>query len=631
VNTVAVQAHELARCGVETGGTYLTLTPLGPFPKSADASVPIAPKDERELTTFSPETVGIEAVSAPASLGVMGYSEHRREHGIDVLLWPSRSCPLTTVGADYPGDGAGQALGFSAESGVALVAGEDAIDRGRAQSALGFNVETGLVTVPPAEQPLRIPLAYATVTPFEDGLLVAGGEDPVMDLDPADRERSSVGYFYQPATGAFDPEPIDLLWDRSRHAAIALANGATLLVSGLARGGLVRQLQAVYPGTRQHSIVGLAALEVGRLEPTALLLDDGGILVGGGQFENGDPVGQIEWFSADGSEALGSLTLPPRPNRVFFALPGGGALSVPGCTGTPSSCAPWEGTFITPITPITPDREALPFALPATTNCPIPERPLLVPGGGGGVPLLVDPDRPTCVWRFNPWPGAAADGDDPVSRPRFQRDDSLRLEPPPDPRTRPLATGPSSFVWISAEEPGLFGVRLDTRGALSHETLSLTATDSDPFRPKYLVPDRPLAFESDGLHPFDEVLKVLNLRSSDAAVTYWVTETRFADVRVSVELGSGSTGGDPREGPPIVLFGATPVGDDSCPWPSPEGSSPDDDGVTVEVVRRGAKVTLSNGVGAQGTPCSVPEGSMPIGIRLGALPVTVRSLMIERE
>jgi len=627
VNTVLVQAHELSgRCSVErpTMAT-LALTALGPFPITPDVPVRLVPEGDQELQTFYPETIGVQATSADLDPEVIGYTDHRREDSIDVLLWPRRSaCPLTAPGTSYPGDGGGQALGFSAESGVALIAGEDATD-GRAQSAFSFNVETGLVTEASAEHQLETTLAYATITPFEDGLLVAGGEDPVMDVDPADRVRSSAGYFYQPLTGAFDPNPIDLLWDRSRHAAVALQNGATLLVSGLARGGLVKQLQAVFPGTRQHSIVGLAALEVGRLEPTALLLDDGRILVGGGQFENGNPVGQVEWFSANASESRGSLPLPPRPNRAFFALPGGGALSVPGCVGAASSCAPWEGTFITP------DLQAHPFAMPATTGCPIPERPLLVPGGVGGTPLLIAsyPNAPTCVWRFNPWPGAAANGADPLSQPRFEPY-SLELEPPPDARTRPLATGPSSFVWISQAEPGVHGVRLDARGAFTYEVDSLTAPDEvDRFRPKYLVPDRPLSVDAGEPRPYDS--GALELRESDAGVVFWVTETRFGDVTMTFELDRAASGSDPREGPPVVVFGATPVGDASCPWPPPAGNAlPDGELATVVLARRGATVTLSNGKGSS-VRCAVPEGMTPIGFGLGALPIVVRGLTIERQ
>jgi hypothetical protein len=383
----------------------------------------------------------------------------------------------------------------------------------------------------------------------------------------------------------------------------------------------VRQLEAVYPESRQYSIVGLEALDVGRLEPTALVLDDGRILVGGGSFENGDPVGQVEWFSADGTDRRGApAQLPQRPNRAFFALPGGGALSVPGClSGT--SCSPWEGSILTP------DNEIVPFELPESTSCPIPERPLLVPGGGG-VPLLIGvyDGAPPCVWRYNPWPADYTSESDPVAHPRFERF-SIELDPPPDARVVPIATGSASFVYVASGEPGLVGVRVSSRGALSHELDSVTSYDSArPFRPERLVPDRPLATPDGEPRPFENVL---TLRPSDASVIFWVADTRFEDATIDLDLAPASGGGDPRAGPPLLRFGSSAVGDGSCPWPSPDEDAQPEQVVSVRSVRRGSSVTLENA--GRTKSCPVGPGSSAIGIGLGAVPTEVRSLTVQRD
>jgi hypothetical protein len=174
---------------------------------------------------------------------------------------------------------------------------------------------------------------------------------------------------------------------------------------------------------------------------------------------------------------------------------------------------------------------------------------------------------------------------------------------------------------------GLFGTRMDSRDALSHEAQSLLrATNDDLFRPPYFVPDRPLSPVPAGeRRPFERP-ELLQL--SDPEITYWITDTRFDDVTVTLALGATEESVDPRQAPPRVRFGSSAVGDDACPWPVPDDDDPEDTSV-VTVTRRGSSATLVNG-NARAT-CSVSDGAVAIGIALGNASIDVHSLTVRRD
>ncbi len=89
----------------------------------------------------------------------------------------------------------------------------------------------------------------------------------------------------------------------------------------------------VSPLTRTTKLVG--TLHVGRRAPSVLRLDDGRLFVAGGEDAAGNPVGAVEWLAPDTTVLPapfdGSVSLPPRFDRAYAALPGGSVLAVGGC------------------------------------------------------------------------------------------------------------------------------------------------------------------------------------------------------------------------------------------------------------------------------------------------------------
>jgi hypothetical protein len=635
VTTVVVGAHELAGCPLppSSQSVTLTLTALGPFrlesfcgPERCDvASVPL--RSGGRPLGFPLETAGVDARAVLGQEEFAGYAERRPGRALDVLLWPTgNACSVFTATDGYPGDGGGHALGYAAEHGLVLMVGEEA-DDARAQGALTVSVTTGEVTLQAASQSPPAPVAFATLTPFDGGLLLAGGENPTRSPDPAERERFDQAYVFDAETRSFEAEAIALNWDRSHHAAVALANGATLLVGGTADGGLVRQLEAVFPGNSRSSILGLAALGTGRIDPTVLVLDDGRLFVGGGRASNGAAVGDVEWLSADGHTALEQRVLPALPNRAFIAMPGGGVLSVPGCTED-GACSSWEASWLGR------DHEASLVPIAVTSRCPVPARPLLAPAGGG-TPLLLAryADGTACSWRFDPWPGDYRSTSDALARPHFVPE-LLELEPPPNPLVSPLSVGPEAFLWASAASPGgVGGLHLGNRGPLSRDLLSLlTRDETTPSRPRRLVPDRPVAapdLEAGEAPLFSN--GALALVRTDAPVTYWVPDTRYDDVTVTLVLAPPTGDAEPSVVAPVVVFGNTELGGLVAPWPDAAPGAPPEIGAkaTVTVTRRGGSATLTRG--GRHAVYAVERGPAALGVRVGGAPVVLAELTAERD
>jgi hypothetical protein len=611
VSEVSVRANELGgNCPVSGENLTLSLTALGPFRAGPPQNVALYASGAP--LAFPPETQGVDALLLQN--GFRGYTERRTESGIDVLLWPERACALGDPANDgYPGPGGGQALGFSPELGAVLVAGEDD-PSGQAQGGVVFDANTGVVEVlrPPAPT-LKDTRAHATVTPVDGGFLIAGGEDPATG-DASDaafetRERWQSAYVYAPASGLLG-DSIELQRDRTRHAALPLSEGAALLAGGYTRNGLEPQLEAVYPTHPVSSVFGLSRLEVGRLDPVLVRLDDGRILVGGGSLAIGAPVGTVEWFSADAAQWLVKLLLTPLPNRTFVALPGGGALTVASCEtecgSDAEACACPRGLEASWITGDDPPR-ATPVELPETDACREAQAelvPLLVPGSDGAPWLIATSadTRPACLFRFNPWP-ADYGASTPGSAPRFEGPLEVPLDPPPDPRVTPLSLGPDSFVWVTAREPGgLHGARFGGRGVLSQDSPALGGVAA----PAHLAPDRPVPV-GDAAPPLYEN-SVLTLTTSSPTLTVWATDALYEDATVSLVIRAQGEGNRP----PTLHFGKTLLGSAApCSWPSLP-ASPAEGSVSLSAVRRGGQVTLR--AGSASANCEVGPGALAVGL-----------------
>lgn len=682
MTTLEIATHELGpECAVaDAGGSAgysLSLTALGPFPAEGSelaTNVPLAAAG-RELG-FDARTVGVDAVATRAASGgalspvFTGHSERRRPSGIDVLLWPSgRACSLAS--GPYPGGNGGQALGYSSRSGLALVTGEDAgaaDDQGAgAGTTLVFDADRGVANLVPRDGALHVPRAFATVTELGEDLLVAGGENP---LGASTLDAAGSAELYSVKDGAFTTL-IELIVRRSRHAAVTLpATGETLLVGGYEPEPdspekppepivLLEAVSAAH-GT---SISGLAQLEVGRIDPTALVLSNGLVFVGGGSRPAGnqanpagqdpEPLGLVEVFSADAGQKLWSTTLPRRPHRAFTTLPGGGVLSVASCdeVGDRADCACFDETgaacdasvetapFVDAYW-LEPEGELETVAFStegATASCSTPAEPLLAPGSDGA-PWLITRGTgrtPTCLWRFEPWPGegSANDGTGARHRPRFVPT-SVTLAFPPDTRARPLSFGPDAFAWIG-ENGGFSGAALGHRGPLTRDTELLTAAPG-ALRPAHLAPDHnpnpaPGAVkQASATFDANFALELEPPEPPSPPLTVWIADTTYDDAVVSISVSPQRGVSDLASLLPALVFGTSVVGDTACSWPKPSDASLSAGQLGLTATRRGTAVTLAvTGVRAT-TRCAVLGGPLAVGVRAGAATTKLVSLSIER-
>ena len=652
VVTVDVRAHSIdasERCAV-VGDPNLVLHALGPFPVSNLAAEALPYKDDRTLT-FPDDTRGLEAVASDGDHEWIGYTERRTERSIDALLWENDGdCDLFRASPmSYPQADSGQALGYSPASGVVLVAGGDKTsDSATGTSAAGslvFEADTGASTLVNPQQGFREARAFATVTPFGSKLLLAGGEDPLNFDGPAEqRQARQTAFVYDPAARGFETTNIPLELARTRHAAVELANGETLLVGGARPRGdgtsvAVTAFEAVSPKTRRSRIDGLVGLANGRLTPTALRLDNGNVLVGGGYDPAGAPVETVEYFSPDGSSQVSPgatrcgvpfppcVTLEPRHHRAFVALPGGGALTVGGCAPASNQTPECERTcgagFGCPTaTPdavwIAADGEPtkLEFEQPLGCDEPFSPERVLLAAGSDGSPWVVAYDEdvePPCraVFRFAPW-----------TKPPVLSRVELDLEHWPDPRTPLTSIGPDAFVWLTADDPPLLaGTRQGTRGALSQNEALLGFAPEAPEAPLHLAPDRrpyPSEDRPRALYVQNNGPRLIleTTENGYPSVGVFITDARYEDLTISVSFTT--------TGPPLLLLDAFAVGSEACPWPN-DTVSP------LVVVRRGNEVTATDGAGNESRCASAPNGAVALGFRAGANSATLTSLSVVRN
>jgi hypothetical protein len=643
VETFAIRAHSLdaPRCRVDTNPD-VTLQALGSFPVSNLATERLRFRTGERTLGFPNETLGVDAVATDGESTWLGYSDRRTERGIDVLMWRERvGCELyydeEAQPGSYPGPNGGQAIGYSPETGVLLVAGSNS-NGSAAGGSLFFDSGTGRSELVDS-RPFLGARAFATVTAFGAGLLLAGGESPLQTDVVEERGILRSAAIYDPALGGFADEVIELEFSRTRHAAVVMPGGETLLVGGglVTTNGreLVTLFEIVSPETRRSTVNGVSRLANGRLHPTALLLDNGNLLVGGGYDVNGEPVSSVEWFASDGSCALSpstnectgdppSVQLTPRHHRAFIAMPGGGALTVGGCepaetqTSTcETACGPGFGCPATSADAawISPNGEltTVPFEPSGPCGSFAPERALFAPGSDGSPWLLAYDEDPLCrtVYRFNPWLAI------------FESVEPSELDPSPwpDPHTPLTSLGPDAFVWLTESDPPLLvGTRASVRGALSHyETSLLSALSDEPQRPVHLAPDRPpqTADRPKAIFtPGSRLILEIPNEPDEPVVTVHVTDSSYDDVAVTLEF-SG-------QGPPVLLLGKYEIGGRDCAWP-------DDPVSPLLAVRHGRVVTTSDDRGRSVTCANAPTGRVTVAIRAGETSTTLTSLVVQRR
>src|SRR6185369_4735326 len=332
--TLPLTVHALESRPVPTPA-QVDLSALGDFPTSNDTTPTVSLTAQNVRLAFPSRTLALEALARPDSSdqSFIGFSE-RGSLGLDFLLWPKDSACELFRASSYPAGLGGEALGYGSASGLLMIAGSEGFSSSAVVGAMTFDARTGRsVTVDPRAA-MRQPRAFATVSGFAEKLLVAGGEYPIHESGTPARVFNDTGEIYDPATGGFEPEFVPLALGVARHAALLLDSGEVALIGGQIEASRASNLiQVVSPLTRTSKLVGM--LNVGRSAPSVLGLDDGRLFVAGGEDASGNPVGAIEWLAADTTQLPwpfdGSITLPPRFDRAYAALPGGAVLAVGGC------------------------------------------------------------------------------------------------------------------------------------------------------------------------------------------------------------------------------------------------------------------------------------------------------------
>ena len=328
----------------------LDLTPLGDFSSTNTVSPPVRGASPTELELPRATRALAAAVVDDVGQPFLGYVERRASPDLALLLWPqAEACVLDAGPGSLALQSDGAALGYSPEARVLLIAGGGVPNAAAESVALRtFDSGTGeyklLSAAAPGVEPAALsePRAFASVTPFGDKLLIAGGENPLRGQSAELAPASGTAEVFDPRTGRVEPARISLSVERSRHAAVALDSGETLLVGGRGpRGTALNALEVVSPRTGSASLASLPSLDAGRLFPVVLRLDDRRLFIAGGTSADNTPLAAMEWLSADARTHL--LTrlpenLPARYDRAFAPLPGGGVLAVGGCAPSEVTC-----------------------------------------------------------------------------------------------------------------------------------------------------------------------------------------------------------------------------------------------------------------------------------------------------
>lgn len=511
---------------------------------------------------------------------------------VNVLVLPERSsCPLTTPvgpgtvdGGVVPSPGATVA---AVGSGRVLVVGVGAVP-GQTPQTYVARLDTGEVDpVSPSD-----PRTYASVTPFGDGALVAGG----MSIDGFVRDTLEV---YSPASGFDQPTGKKLDEPRMQHGAVVLAGGQTLLVGGVGQDGktVLGSLETV-DSQLDANEGGLGRLATPRRNPTVLRLASGEILVAGGFDGAGQPVQTLEWFAPDGTPRhKQTVTLAQGSKRAFIALEGGGALAVvtppdgtPECPPGPPPCSDTSCGCFQNVWVIDATGAPEPAAFIASE---LPD-PVLF-GGAGGAPVLWTGAR----WlQWQPWLGAFG----PLS---------VLDAAPANVGSARCTPDPGLALWLDDTTGALTLMRFDTRNAYSPLGAPLLVQGPDDTSPDGLGAVRWSAGEGG-----------LVLSSGGAA---FVTDRTYADVAIDLGVPTGEPALVELRDPTGRTFD---VGVAALECPTPAASS------HVHVERRGQAVTWSVDGGAA-SPCAqaLADGTarVSVGVRaVGSGRSIARDLVVTR-
>jgi hypothetical protein len=550
--TLAIAAHYVPACAppAASAARELELVALGDFDRGND-SVAILQSDAASSGVALPADTRAAELNTLGDGAYWGSGTLAPDNQLPILLWPrNRACALARIAATPGGADASDPawlLGASARLGALLVSGPGV---GPA------SVETQLVDLSSAagasltgDGGPRVARAGATLSELGDSLVLAGGADVASGRVLGDAER------FDPGAGRFSGESIELALPRSRHAALGLSPGRSLLIGGESASGQALRSVELLATDAPRGVFELLA--VPRVSPRAVLLGQSRVLVGGGYVRGPDgarqPIDSVEFLSTDLADVVTApIRLTPAAlDRAFVALGGGAALAVGGCgadTGD-ADCIPCpEGCVSRAVWWIDPrgthELPALPEALAVAD-------PRLVPGAGGR-PWLLARGR---LGHFDPWLG------------RFEPVDAGRPASAAPLLGQPIALNPGLFAWLEATPNGaeLVGFYHSQRGPYAQDIAPLLIGGADG-----LVPQQPPTGDADASRLAYSTATGLELSGSAAVVS--IADTEYAAFTLELRLSSGP--------PPLIQLVAVD-GEDAdaafggfdCPWPALDASA----------------------------------------------------------
>jgi hypothetical protein len=557
----------------------------------------------RTMADLPKETRSLVVDISQREIDWRGLTDIPRKGPINVLVWPGgESCRLTRD-VERRSD---MALGVVGRH--FIVAGGRSLDGSQVPHTYVGDLSTGAIER--LAFGLNTRRANPSITPFRaasdpDGsmpALVAGGHDPDSGIGDIPHRAIATAEIYVPKLGApndvgdFEQQRIDLSEPRTRHGAVVLSTGETLLVGGRGPAGPLRTMEIVDPVTRRARTAGVALMKIARENPTVLRLSTGEILVAGGLDASKNEVPTLEWFAPDASRATKRpVDLVTGQERALVALEAGGALAVI----RPQKGSPEDFKTVWVISADGTLEPALPID-PATLDMV-----RLFPGAEGA-PALWTGRR----WmRWSPWFG----GFEPIAdAPAPGRNTA------PGPVLDAIASGdPGLALWLDDRgDAGLnvTGFRFATRTRYGAVPKPLLVSGTDQ-----LAPDR-LAGTAGSSIVFDRT-RGLVLGTGASA---FLTDVTFADFELQLDVTAAA--------PAIVVrpeHGAElEVGGADCAFAQAASQR-------LDVERRGRRVTVSVD-GAPHQPCPVelePNVRVSLGLRgsQGAGVSAARNLVVTRR
>jgi len=587
---VAIRAHYVPACAptVDSAPAQLELIALGDFDRSND-SVSILSSNAAQQDLALPRDTRAVELSTLGDRGYWGTGVLDAHNQIPVLLWPrERACQLARLA--LPANSADWLFAASADAAELYGLSAQPGESGGAPAGLSIDLGTAQIQELGPDQGLGSPRRFASLSALAGHLVIAGGIDP-----EGNRHRSDAELFDR-VQHRFEPTRLQLASPRARHAALSLPSGATLLIGGESEDGDALGSVELISADASHSARALQLLATPRIQPSALLLGDGRILVGGGYAWAASardpraarqPIASVEFLSAELTDRSSvPLRLEPAAlDRAFVELAAGSALAVGGCDplARESECLPCangSGCIVRDVWWIDPQStlhalEPLPLELAAA-------EPKLVAAAEGS-PWLIANGR---LARFDPWQA------------RFVAVDDVRFDPLAAQSPQPLALAPGLFVWLqqNADSIELLGLHSTQRGRLTQDVAPLLVGSG-----RGVVPLRPAtgAQGEAGVTLRYSVANGLELSGSSAVAS--IADTDYASFTLDLSLAAGPA-------PLLRLAGASEAASESasfggleCAWPdfgAPEAAGP----VRLRVRREGDAVWLLLASAAETSP-----------------------------